>query len=135
MPVRGVGAWRYPKMIRCDNGPEFVSRDLDLWAYQRDVTLDFSRPGKPTDNAFSESFSASEASELKGATASVTVCVERHHPRSGYPYWKFLFRSCVLMAPAFPRYYSKCSVHHVISMFAAHSCLSANCGVQPDGVI
>ena len=33
-----------------------MSRDLDLWAYQRGVTLDFSRPGKPTDNAFIESF-------------------------------------------------------------------------------
>ena len=35
---------------------EFVSRDLDLWAYQNNVTLDFSRPGKPTDNAFIEAF-------------------------------------------------------------------------------
>jgi putative transposase len=33
-----------------------VSRDLDLWAYKHDVTLDFSRPGKPTDNAFIEAF-------------------------------------------------------------------------------
>ncbi len=31
-------------------------RDLDLWAYQRGVMLDFSRPGKPTDNAFIEAF-------------------------------------------------------------------------------
>jgi putative transposase len=46
----------YPKSIRADNGPEFVSRDLDLWAYANDVTLDFSRPGKPTDNAFIEAF-------------------------------------------------------------------------------
>jgi putative transposase len=46
----------FPKAIRVDQGSEFVSRDLDLWAYQRDVTLDFSRPGKPTDNAFIESF-------------------------------------------------------------------------------
>ena len=46
----------YPKTIRVDQGSEFVSRDLDLWAYQKDVTLDFSRPGKPTDNAFIESF-------------------------------------------------------------------------------
>ena len=46
----------YPKSIRVDNGSEFVSRDLDLWAYQKDVVLDFSRPGKPTDNAFIESF-------------------------------------------------------------------------------
>ena len=29
---------------------------MDLWAYPRGVTLDFSRPGKPTDNAFNEAF-------------------------------------------------------------------------------
>jgi putative transposase len=46
----------YPKTIRVDQGSEFISRDLDLWAYQRGVTLDFSRPGKPTDNAFIEAF-------------------------------------------------------------------------------
>ena len=42
----------YPKTIRVDNGSEFISRDLDLWAYANHVTLDFSRPGKPTDNGF-----------------------------------------------------------------------------------
>ena len=47
-----------PRTIRVDNGPEFVSKELDLWAYANDVILDFSRPGKPTDNAFSESFNA-----------------------------------------------------------------------------
>lgn len=41
-----------PKSIRVDNGPEFISKDLDLWAWMNGVTLDFSRPGKPTDNAF-----------------------------------------------------------------------------------
>ena len=46
----------FPAAIRVDQGTEFVSRDLDLWAYQRGVTLDFSRPGKPTDNAFIEAF-------------------------------------------------------------------------------
>jgi putative transposase len=46
----------FPATIRVDQGSEFVSRDLDLWAYQRCVTLDFSRPGKPTDNAFIEAF-------------------------------------------------------------------------------
>ena len=46
----------YPKTIRVDNGSEFISREMDLWAYQRNVTLDFSRPGKPTDNAFIEAF-------------------------------------------------------------------------------
>ena len=50
--------WRigYPDTIRVDQGSEFISRDMHLWAYQRGVTLDFSRPGKPTDNAFIEAF-------------------------------------------------------------------------------
>ncbi|TCU32301.1 integrase-like protein [Rhizobium azibense] len=39
----------YPASIRVDNGSEFISRDLDLWAYHKGVMLDFSRPGKPTD--------------------------------------------------------------------------------------
>lgn len=46
----------YPKAIRVDQGSEFISRDLDLWAYHNAVVLDFSRPGKPTDNSFIESF-------------------------------------------------------------------------------
>ena len=46
----------YPKTIRVEQGSEFISRDLDLWAYARGVTLDFSSPGKPTDNAFIETF-------------------------------------------------------------------------------
>ena len=45
-----------PQSIRVDNGPEFVSKSLDWWAYFNGVKLDFSRPGKPTDNAFIESF-------------------------------------------------------------------------------
>ena len=47
-----------PESIRVDNGPEFISKDLDRWAYRNKVTLDFSRPGKPTDNAYIESFNA-----------------------------------------------------------------------------
>ena len=46
----------YPATIRVDNGSEFISRDLDLWAYHKGVVLDFSRPGKPTDNSYIESF-------------------------------------------------------------------------------
>jgi putative transposase len=57
----------FPKAIRVDQGTEFVSRDLDLWAYQRDVTLDFSRPGKPTDNAFIESFNGKFRAECLNA--------------------------------------------------------------------
>ncbi len=45
-----------PSTIRVDNGPEFISKALGQWACWNNVTLDFSRPGKPTDNAFIESF-------------------------------------------------------------------------------
>ncbi|MGY2932218.1 transposase InsO family protein [Bradyrhizobium sp. GM6.1] len=54
----------FPATIRVDQGSEFVSRDLDLWAYQRGVTLDFSRPDKPTDNAFIEAFNGRFRAEL-----------------------------------------------------------------------
>ena len=47
-----------PAAIQVDNGPEFISKDLDLWAYWNKVRLAFSRPGKPTDNALIESFNA-----------------------------------------------------------------------------
>jgi putative transposase len=47
-----------PLSIRVDNGPEFTSRLLDQWAYLNKVTLDFIRPGKPTENAFVESFNS-----------------------------------------------------------------------------
>ena len=52
-----------PKTIRVDNGPEFTSKALDQWAYANQLTLDFSRPGKPTDNAFIESFNGRVRSE------------------------------------------------------------------------
>ena len=45
-----------PKRLAVDNGPEFISKALDTWAYRNGVALEFSRPGKPTDNAFVESF-------------------------------------------------------------------------------
>lgn len=37
-------------------GPAFISKVLDRRAYERGATLDFSRPGKPTDNGLVESF-------------------------------------------------------------------------------
>jgi len=45
-----------PDRIAIDNGPEFISKALDAWAYRHRGQLEFSRPGKPTDNAYVESF-------------------------------------------------------------------------------
>ena len=39
-----------------DNGSEFASRALDVWAYQHQIQLDFIRPGKPIENPFIEAF-------------------------------------------------------------------------------
>ena len=63
----------YPQSIRVDQGSEFISRDLDLWAYQRDVVLDFSRPGKPTDNSFIESFNGKFRAECLNAHWFLTL--------------------------------------------------------------
>lgn len=51
VPERVGRAHGRPKTIRVDQGAEFVSRDLDLWACQRGATLAFPRPGKPTDTS------------------------------------------------------------------------------------
>lgn len=45
-----------PQMIRVDHGPEFTSLALDAWAHGRGVKLAFIQPGKPTQNAYIESF-------------------------------------------------------------------------------
>lgn len=45
-----------PERIYCDNGSEFASSQMDLWAYTNQVQIDFSRRGRPTDNAVIESF-------------------------------------------------------------------------------
>lgn len=64
--VRERGA---PKYISVDNGSEFTSRALEAWAYANKVQLDFSRPGKPTDNPFVESFNGKFRAE----------CLDQHH--------------------------------------------------------
>jgi putative transposase len=48
-----------PTVIQCDNGTEFTGLTLDLWAWGQGIQLDFSRPGKPVDNAVCEAFNGS----------------------------------------------------------------------------
>jgi putative transposase len=61
---RAVAQRGAPERIHCDNGPEFVSLNLDQWAYWSRVKLAFSRPGRPSDNAFCESFNNRVRQEL-----------------------------------------------------------------------
>ena len=64
--IRGVGVVQMlerlkdlrglPAAIRMDNGPEFISKAVDEWAFNNHVKLDFIDPGKPSQNAYIESF-------------------------------------------------------------------------------
>ncbi len=67
----------YPRTIRVDNGSKFISRDLDLWAYANNVTLDFSRPGKRTDNGFIEAFNSKFRAECLNAHWFLTLADAR----------------------------------------------------------
>jgi putative transposase len=53
---RALSAGTAPRSITVDHGTEFMSRALEDWAFARGVQLDFSRPGKPVENAFIEAF-------------------------------------------------------------------------------
>ena len=87
-----------PSSIRVDNGPEFVGRSLDLWAYFSGVTLDFRRPGKPTDNGYIEAFNGRLRQEcldpswflcLDDARAKIEAWRQRYnreHPHSALGY-------------------------------------------------
>ena len=57
-----------PCSIRVDNGPEFAGRLLDQWAFLNKVELDFSRPGKPSDNAYIEAFNSRLRQECLNAS-------------------------------------------------------------------
>ncbi|OLC70175.1 MAG: hypothetical protein AUH78_21835 [Gemmatimonadetes bacterium 13_1_40CM_4_69_8] len=61
------------RTIVVDNGPEFAGRVLDAWAYRRGITLAFIQPGKPTQNAFVESFNSRLRDECLNAHWFVTV--------------------------------------------------------------
>ena len=82
-----------PQTIRVDQGSEFIARDLDLWACQNDVTLDFSRPGRPTDNAFIEAFNGRVRTEglnthcfLSLGDAGEKLESWRRHDNAGRPH-------------------------------------------------
>ena len=62
-----------PRTIRVDNGPEFTSKRLDQWVYLNGMELDFSHPGKPTDNAFIESLVCRKG-QLMPPACSPIIC-------------------------------------------------------------
>jgi len=62
-----------PKAITVDHGTEFTSKSLDEWAWHHQVKLDFIRPGKPTENAFIESFNGRLRDECLNANEFASI--------------------------------------------------------------
>lgn len=62
-----------PNMIRVDNGPEFISHQLESWCTDNKITLIFIQPGKPTQNAFVERCNGSIRRELLDAYVFNTI--------------------------------------------------------------
>jgi putative transposase len=56
-----------PKMIRVDNGPEFISSKLDVWCKEHQITLIFIQPGKPMQNGYVERCNGNIRRELLNA--------------------------------------------------------------------
>jgi putative transposase len=74
-----------PHRLQCDNGSEFISKDVDQWAYENNVTLDFSRPGKPTDNPYVESFNG----KFRDECLSVNWFLSLDHAQELIDQWKW----------------------------------------------
>jgi putative transposase len=73
-----------PYAITVDHGPEFTSRVLHEWCYERGVKLDLIRPGKPTENALIESFNG----RLRDECLNVNEFVSLEHARATLNSWR-----------------------------------------------
>ena len=62
-----------PAALLTDNGSEFTSRVMFQWAYQQGVELCFIEPGKPSQNAFIESFNGRLRDECLNESVFSTI--------------------------------------------------------------
>ena len=73
-----------PRSITVDNGTEFASRAMDLWAYSNGVHLDFIRPGRPVENGYIESFNG----KLRDECLNVEVFFNLSDAREKLACWR-----------------------------------------------
>jgi putative transposase len=63
----------YPEIIRCDNGPEFISKDFLKWAQKHGIIIQHIEPGKPAQNAFIERFNRTYREDVLDINLFFTV--------------------------------------------------------------
>jgi putative transposase len=63
----------YPQAIRTDQGPEFTGKALDQWAQANGVRMMLIQPGKPTQNAYVESFNGKFRGECLNENGFLTL--------------------------------------------------------------
>lgn len=85
-----AGGRQPPKYLFVDNGSEFSGRTLDLWAYHHRVRIDFSRPAKPVDNCFVETFNRS----LRDECLNVNWFGTLSHARTLIEAWRRDYNEC-----------------------------------------
>ena len=73
-----------PDSITVDHGTEFMSRAVEAWAFYRGVKLDFTRPGKPTDNSHIESFNG----RLRDECLNVHQFLSLNHAQQQLDTWR-----------------------------------------------
>ena len=105
-----------PVTIKTDNGSEFISKAMDKWAYERVVELDFSRPGKPTDNARVESFNGRLRQE----------CLNAH--------WFLSLDDAKAEIGAWRQYYNESRPHSSLK-WATPAEFAAQCGLRQETAI
>ena len=105
-----------PSTIKTDNGSEFISKAMDRWAYEHGVELDFSRPGKPTDNAKVESFNGRFRAE----------CLNAH--------WFLSLADAQRKIEAWRQYYNEARPHSALE-WATPAEFARRRGLQPQSAV
>lgn len=78
-----------PEVITVDNGPEFISKALDLWAFENGVKLRFIQPGKPVQNAYIESFNG----KFRNECLNDNLFISLHSARNIIEDWRLDYNS------------------------------------------
>jgi putative transposase len=87
---RPLGTRTMPVSITVDHGTEFMSKALEAWAFYRGVQLDFTRPGKPTDNGHIESFNG----RLRDECLNVHQFLSLDHAKATIEAWRHDYEVC-----------------------------------------